>query len=341
MADTYKAVEVSAPGTLRVVQRSVSEPRVGQVRIRVEACGVCHSDAATVTGSWPGLRLPRVPGHEVVGRIEALGAGVTRWKIGQRVGVGFFGGEDGVCEPCRRGDVVNCQNPVVPGITVDGGYAEVMIAEARGIASIPDELTSVEAAPLLCAGITTYNALRNAGLRGGDLVAVQGIGGLGHLGIQFARHMGFRTVAIGRGMDKKNLAQDLGAHFYIDAAAEDIAAAAAASPAELRAILATAPSGSGHGATLCPGLAARGKLIVVGVPDDEMQLSAIPLVFGGRGVYGSLTGTPIDNEDTLAFSVLENIRAMIETAPLEQAADAYARMMQGKARFRMVLVTGQ
>jgi propanol-preferring alcohol dehydrogenase len=337
MAETYKAVEVSAPGTLRVVQRSVSEPGAGQVRIRVEACGVCHSDAATITGSYPGLSLPRVPGHEVVGRIEALGAGVTRWKIGQRVGVGFFGGEDGVCEPCRRGDMVNCQNPVVPGITVDGGYAEVMIAEARGIASIPDELTSAEAAPLLCAGITTYNALRNAGLRGGDLVAVQGIGGLGHLGIQFARHMGFRTVAIGRGTDKKKLALELGAHLYIDTAVEDVAVALQRLGGA-RAILTTSPSGSAMG-PLVSGLATRGKLIVVGVPEDEMRVSAVPLVFGGRSIYGALTGTAIDNEDTLAFSVLQNIRPMIETVPLEQAADAYARMMQGKARFRMVLVT--
>jgi propanol-preferring alcohol dehydrogenase len=337
MAETYKAVEVSAPGTLRVVQRSVSEPGAGQVRIRVEACGVCHTDAATITGSYPGLSLPRVPGHEVVGRIEALGAGVTRWKIGQRVGVGFFGGEDGVCEPCRRGDMVNCQNPVVPGITVDGGYAEVMIAEARGIASIPDELTSAQAAPLLCAGITTYNALRNAGLRGGDLVAVQGIGGLGHLGIQFARQMGFRTVAIGRGTDKKKLAQELGAHLYIDTAVEDVAAALQRLGGA-RAILTTSPSGSAMG-PLVSGLATRGKLIVVGVPDDEMRVSAVPLVFGGRSIYGALTGTAIDNEDTLAFSVLQNIRPMIETVPLEQAADAYARMMQGKARFRMVLVT--
>src|SRR5216684_6198087 len=198
MKGTYKAVEVSAPGNLRVVERSIPEPGAGQVRIRVEACGICHTDAATVTGIYPGLKLPRVPGHEVVGRIEALGSGVSRWKIGQRVGVGLMGGEDGVCEPCRREDIVNCQNPVMSGVTVDGGYAEVMIAEARGIASIRDELTSVEAAPLLCAGITTYNALSNASLRGGDLVAVQGIGGLGHLGIQFARQMGFHTVAIGR-----------------------------------------------------------------------------------------------------------------------------------------------
>ena len=293
MKNTYKAVEVSAPGALRMVERPVSEPGAGQVRIRVEACGICHTDAATVTGTYPGLTLPRVPGHEVVGRIEALGSGVSRWKIGQRVGVGFFGGEDGVCEPCRRGDIVNCQNPVIPGVTVDGGYAEVMIAEARGIASIPDELTSMEAAPLLCAGITTYNALRNAGLRGGDLVAVQGIGGLGHLGIQFARHMGFRTVAIGRGREKEKLAKDLGAHVYIDTAVDD-AAAVLQRMGGARAILATAPSGDAMG-PLVSSLAARGKLIVVGVPQDQIQLSAFPLVFGGRSIYGSLAGTAIDN----------------------------------------------
>ena len=337
MKETYRAVEVSTPGELRVVERPVSEPGAGQVRIRVEACGICHTDAATVTGTYPGLNLPRVPGHEVVGRIEALGSGVSRWKIGQRVGVGFFGGEDGVCEPCRRGDIVNCQNPVVPGVTVDGGYAEAMIAEARGISSIPDDLGSAEAAPLLCAGITTYNALRNAGLRGGDLVAVQGVGGLGHLGIQFARHMGFRTVAIGRGAGKEELAKDLGAHAYIDTAVED-AAAVLQRMGGARAILATAPSGDAMG-PLVSGLAVRGKLIVVGVPQDLMQLNAFPLVFGGRSVYGSLAGTAIETEDALAFSILENIRPMIETVPLEQAADAYARMMQGKARFRMVLVT--
>jgi D-arabinose 1-dehydrogenase-like Zn-dependent alcohol dehydrogenase len=337
MKNTYKAVEVSAPGKLQLVERRVAEPGAGQVRIRVEACGICHTDAATIEGIYPGLKLPRVPGHEVVGRIEALGSGVSKWKIGQRVGVGFFGGEDGVCEPCRRGDMVQCQNPVTPGVTVDGGYAEVMIAEAHGIAAIPDELTSVEAAPLLCAGITTYNALRNAGLRGGDLVAVQGIGGLGHLGVQFARHMGFRTVAIGKGREKEKLAKALGAHVYIDTAADD-AAAVLQRMGGARAILATAPSGDAMG-PLVSGLAARGKLIVVGVPGDPIQLNAFPLVFGGRSIYGSLTGTPIDNEDTLAFSVLENIRPMIETMPLEQAADAYARMIQGKARFRMVLVT--
>ena len=337
MKGTYKAVEVSEPGVLRVVERPISEPGPGQVRIRVEACGICHTDAATISGTYPGLTLPRVPGHEVVGRIEALGSGVSRWKIGQRVGVGLIAGEDGVCEPCRRGDTVNCQNPVVLGVTVDGGYAEVMIAEARAIASIPDELSSAEAAPLLCAGITTYNALRNAGLRGGDLVAVQGIGGLGHLGVQFALRLGFHTVAIGRGSDKEKLAKDLGAHVYIDTALDD-ATAVLQRMGGARAILATAPSGDSMG-PLVSALAVRGKLIVVGVPQDQIQLSAFPLVFGGRSVYGSLTGTAIEQEDTLAFSVLENIRPMIETAPLEQAADAYARMMQGKARFRMVLVT--
>src|SRR5499426_2185000 len=337
MANTYKAVEVSEPGKLRVVERPVSEPGAGQVRIRVEACGICHTDAATVTGAYPGLTLPRVPGHEVIGRIEALGPEVSRWKIGQRVGVGLIAGEDGVCEPCRRGDPVNCQNPVVSGVTADGGYAEMMIAEARGIASIPDALSSAEAAPLLCAGVTTYNALRNAGLRGGDLIAVQGAGGLGHLGIQFARHMGFHTVAIGRGRDKEKLARDLGAHLYIDAAVED-AAAALQRMGGARAILATGTSGAAMG-RLVAGLAARGKLIVVGAPGDPIQVSAIPLIFGARSIHGSLTGTPIDSEDTLAFSVLENIRPMIETAPLEKAADAYARMMEGKARFRMVLIT--
>ena len=337
MKSTYKAVEVSAPGVLRVVERQITEPGPGQVRIRVEACGICHTDAAIVNGAYPGLTLPRVPGHEVVGRIEAVGSEVSKWKTGQRVGVGLIAGEDGTCEPCRRGDSVNCQNPVVSGVTVDGGYAEMMIAEARALASIPDELDSADAAPLLCAGITTYNALRNAGLRGGDLVGVQGVGGLGHLGIQFARHMGFRTVAIGRGREKEKLAKELGAHLYIDASVDD-AADALQRMGGARAILATGTSGERMG-PLVSGLSARGKLIVVGVPPDQIQLSAFPLVFGGRSVYGSLTGTAVDQEDTLSFSVLENIRPMIETAPLEQAADAYARMMQGNARFRMVLVT--
>ncbi len=225
MNGTYKAVEVSTPGVLRVVERPISKPAAAQVRLRVEACGVCHPDLATVQEDYPGLKLPRVPGHEVVGRIEEIGPNVSKWKIGQRVGVGFLGGQDSECEPCLRGDFANCLNPVISGITTDGGYADVMIAEARALATIPDELTSVEAAPLLCAGITTYNALRNAGLRAGDLVGIQGIGGLGHLGVQFARRMGFRTVAINNGPEKAELAKELGAHSYVDAAAEDVAAA--------------------------------------------------------------------------------------------------------------------
>src|SRR5262245_44047517 len=337
MKNTYRAVEVAAPGSLRVVERPLAEPGAGQVRIRVEACGICHSDAAVVTGTYPGLKLPRVPGHEVVGRIDAVGSGVSKWQAGQRVGVGFFGGEDGKCDSCRRGDMVNCQDPVYPGVTADGGYAEVMIAAARAVASIPEGLGAAEAAPRLCAGLTTFNALRNAGLRGGDLVAVQGIGGLGHLGIQFARHMGFRTVAIGRGGEKETLARDLGAHAYIDAAVDD-AAAVLQRLGGARAVLATSPSGAAMG-PLLSGLGPRGKLIVVGVPSDPIQSSAIPLVFGGRSIHGSFVGTPIDTEDTLAFSVLQGIRPMVETAPLERAAQAYARMIEGQARFRMVLTT--
>lgn len=335
MQDSYKAVEVSAPGKLRVVERPLREPGEGQVRIRVEACGVCHSDAATVEGSYPGLELPRVPGHEVVGRIDAVGAGASRFQVGQRVGVGFLAGEDGVCEYCRRGDKVHCLRPVIPGVTVDGGYAEVMIAEERGVASIPDDLQPVEAAPLLCAGVTTYNALRNAGLRGGDLVAVQGIGGLGHLGLQFARQMGFRTVAIGRGREKEAMVRELGAHVYLDTA-EDDAVKVLQRMGGARAILATAPSGQAIGPLLA-GLAAGGALIVVAVPGDPIQVSALPLVLGSRSIRGTLTGTPVDEEDTLAFAVQAKVRPMVETAPLEHAAEAYARMMAGRARFRMVL----
>jgi alcohol dehydrogenase, propanol-preferring len=253
------------------------------------------------------------------------------------VGVGLIAGPDGVCEQCKRGATVYCRNLVRSGITADGGYAEVMIAEATSIASVPDELSSAEAAPLLCAGVTTYNALRNAGLRGGDLVAIQGIGGLGHLAVQFARKMGFRTVVIGRGREKEKLAEDLGAHLYIDSAVDD-AAAVLQGMGGARAILATATSGEAM-ARLVAGLAVRGKLIVVGVPPDPIPLTATPLIFSGLSVCGSLTGTPVDSEDTLAFSVLENIRPMIETVPLEKAADGFARMMVGKARFRMVIVT--
>jgi propanol-preferring alcohol dehydrogenase len=335
MSNTYRAVEVSSPGVFKLVERFLPQPGSGQVRIRVEACGVCHSDAATVLGQFPGLTLPRVPGHEVIGRIEEIGPDVSKWNIGQRVGVGFFGGEDGECEPCRRGDFVHCLHSVIPGITTDGGYAEVMIAESRALASIPKELKSEEAAPLVCAGITTYNALRNAGLRAGDMVAVQGIGGLGHLGIQFARQMGFHVVALGRGADKEQLATKLGAHIYVDTAVED-STAALQEMGGADAILATVPNGGAIG-SLMGGLSVRGKLLVVGLAADPIPVSSLSLIFGGRSIHGSLTGSAIDNQDTLDFSVLRGILPMTETVPFEEAPQAYARMMEGKARFRMVL----
>jgi alcohol dehydrogenase, propanol-preferring len=336
VAKFYKAVQVTAPNQFELIEREIPEPGPRQVRVRVEACGVCHTDAATVSVAFPTITLPRVPGHEIVGRVEAVGRDVTRWKMGQRVGLGFFGGEDGTCEACRRGDFVNCQNPVYPGLTTDGGYAEIVIAEARGLASVPEDLDAAEAAPLLCAGVTTYNALRNAGLRSGDVVAVQGIGGLGHLGIQFAHRMGFTTVAIGRGAEKDKLAKDLGADIYIDTARQS-AVAALNELGGARAILATAPDGKAM-SELIGGLGVRGKLIVVGVSNDPLQVSTVSLVFGGRSIVGSLTGTPIDEEDTLNFSLRQQIRPMIEKVPLAEAPAAYRRMMSGKARFRMVLV---
>jgi alcohol dehydrogenase, propanol-preferring len=336
---TYKAVQVKEPGKLNLVELPIREPGPGQVRLRVEACGVCHSDAATVEGPFAGLTLPRVPGHEVVGRIEETGPDVSNWKIGQRVGVGFLGGHDGECEACQRGDFVNCAHPIVTGITSDGGYAEVMIAETRALTLIPDQLSSTEAAPLLCAGITTFNALRKAGLCAGDLVAIQGVGGLGHLGIQFARRMGFKTVALNRGNEKEKLAKDLGAHVYIDTSAED-AVATLQRMGGADAILATAPKGAAI-AALMGGLAVHGKLIIVAVPDDPMPINVLPIVFGERSIVGSLTGKAIDNQDTLEFSVLQDVRPLIETLPLERAAEAYAKMMAGKARFRMVLTMNE
>jgi propanol-preferring alcohol dehydrogenase len=334
MGATYKAVEVSSPGVFRMVERPVPTPGAGQVLIRVEACGVCHSDAGTVEAQLPGVAYPRVPGHEAIGRIEKVGDGVINWKPGQRVGVGFFGGEDGTCETCRRGDTAYCQSPIITGVTSDGGYAEMMIAEARALALIPAELKSEEAAPLVCAGITTFNALRNAG-RAGDTVAIQGLGGLGHLGVQYARKMGFRTVAIGFGPDKEQLAPKLGAHIYVDAKSED-AAAALQKLGGADVILATAPSGSAI-ASLLPGLAVRGKLVVVGVSSDAIPVNGVPLIFGGRSVVGSLTGRAIEMQDTLDFSVLTDVRPMIETLPLSKAEQAYKRMMSGDARFRVVL----
>jgi len=339
MAKTYKAVEVTAPGNLRIVERPIPEPDKGQVLIRVEACGICHTDSLTVEGQFPGLSFPRVPGHEVAGRIEAVGSGASAWSAGQRVGVGFFGGYDGHCELCRRGDFINCKNLTVSGISVDGGYAEMMLADANAVVSLPDSLKAVDAGPLLCAGVTTYNALRNAPLRSGDLVAVQGVGGLGHLGIQFARRMGFRTVAIARGIEKEKLARELGASSYINAETED-PAAALQRMGGAKVILATAASSRSMG-PLIAGLAPRGRLVVVGASAEPIQVDAVQLLFGARSIEGSLTGTAIDIEDTLAFSVAQNVRPIVEMVPLEHAAEAYARMMRNEARFRIVLTTGQ
>jgi propanol-preferring alcohol dehydrogenase len=336
MGSTYRAVEVSAPNVFRVVERAMSEPAAGQVRIRVEACGVCHSDSGTVEGLFP-VDWPRVPGHEAVGRIDALGSGVQGWAVGQRVGVGFLGGSCGYCEFCRNGDLVNCRNQEYTGIHRDGGYAEVMLARASGLISIPDGMSSVNAAPLLCAGLTTFNALRNSQAKAGELVAVLGIGGLGHLGVQYARRMGFEVAAIGRGGESAELAKKLGAHHYIDSTAND-PAAALQELGGAKVILITA-SGGTTVTTTFKGLRPGGVSIDVGVGPDPIEITSMDLIFGERKVTGSLTGTPATGDATLRFSALSGVAAMIETVPLEQAAAAYAKMMAGEARFRMVLVT--
>jgi alcohol dehydrogenase, propanol-preferring len=305
------------------------------VRIRVKACGVCHSDSGTVEGLFP-IKWPRVPGHEAVGRIDALGLGVQGWTVGQRVGVGFLGGPCGYCEFCRNGDLVNCRNQEFTGIHHDGGYAEVMLAKASGLISIPDGLSSVDAAPLLCAGLTTFNALRNSPAKAGDLVAILGIGGLGHLGVQYARCMGFEVAAIGRGSESAELAKKLGAHHYIDSAAGDPAAALQALGGA-KVILITA-SGGNTVATTFKGLRPGGVSIDVGVGPEPIQVTSMDLIFGERKLAGSLTGNAATGDATLRFSGLSGIAAMIETVPLDQAAAAYAKMMAGQARFRMVLV---
>jgi len=332
---TYKAVVATAPGQLELVERPVPTPGPGQVRIEVEACGVCHSDSATVEG-FAGVPYPRVPGHEVIGRIDAAGDGVHEWRVGQRVGVGFLAGEDGTCPSCRQGDPVTCQNPVITGMTTDGGYAEIMLAEARGLVKVPEDLDAAQAAPLLCAGLTTFNALRHSGAQAGDVVAIHGLGGLGHLGVQFARKMGFHTVAIARGANKAELALSLGAHRYIDATVEDVAAVLR-SMGGARVVLGTAPTAQGMAQTI-PGLSPRGQLVVVAVPGEPISINATDLIFGARSVAGALTGTVADNEQTLAFANLQDIRAHVETFPLEQAREAYDRMMRADVRLRAVLV---
>ena len=337
MNTTYRAVEVTRPGVLSLVRRPVSEPAPGQVRIRVDACGVCHSDSATVDGLFPDMTYPRVPGHEVVGRIDAIGPSVQGWAVGQRVGVGFLGGSCGYCEFCRNGDLVNCRNQEFTGIHHDGGYAEVMIAKASGLVSIPDDLSSVDAAPLLCAGLTTFSALRNAPAKAGDLVAVLGIGGLGHLGVQYARHMGFEVAAIARGADKAELARKLGAHHYIDNAATNPAEALQALGGA-KVVLITASGGKTVAETF-KGLRPGGVSIVLGVGPEPIEVSSMDLIFGSRKLEGALTGDPATGEATLRFSALSGVSPMIETVPLDQAVAAYTKMMAGKARFRMVLVT--
>jgi alcohol dehydrogenase, propanol-preferring len=334
MSTTYKAVVVTKPDEFLIVEKSLRDPKPGHVRVRVEACGICHSDSGTVEGVFP-IEWPRVPGHEVVGRIDALGEGVLGWQLGQRVGVGFLGGSCRYCESCRAGKLVECKNQQYTGIHSDGGYAEVMISKASGLMSIPDELSSVEAAPLLCAGITTFNALRNTPAKAGDLIAVVGIGGLGHLGVQYAKHMGFNVAAIARGADKAQLAKKLGAHHYIDSATTDPATALQALGGA-RVILLTASSGQIATDTF-KGLRPGGVSVVVGVGPEPIQVSAMDLIFGSRKLEGALTGDPAAGEETLQFSALTGVSAMIETMPLEQAAEAYAKMMAGKARFRMVL----
>jgi alcohol dehydrogenase len=331
-----RVARVVAPGSpLEITELPVPEPGPGEARVRVEACGICHSDAAALFGGIPGLRYPLVPGHEIAGRVDALGAGVVGWQAGQRVGVGWFGGACGHCRSCRAQDPVNCENLRIPGITQDGGYAEYVVVHASALAVVPDDLPAVEAAPLLCAGVTTFNALRRSAALPGDLVAVLGVGGLGHLGIQYAAKLGFRTVAIARGADKEKLARELGADLYIDSQQQDPAEALSALGGAA-AVLATAANSEAMSATV-GGLAPRGQLLVVGVAPEPIHVSPAQLIMGSRSVVGHASGVALDSEQTLSFSVHTGVRPMIETAPLSDAAAAVQRMLSGQARFRMVL----
>jgi D-arabinose 1-dehydrogenase-like Zn-dependent alcohol dehydrogenase len=327
-----------ANGPFELVQRDIPEPTAGHVRIKVQACGVCHSDSVTKEGLFPGIQYPRVPGHEVVGIVDAIGADVPNWKPGQRVGVGWYGGHCGHCDSCRRGKFITCANALIPGISYDGGYADYMIAPFEALAAVPDELAAADAAPLMCAGITTFNALRNSGVGPGDVAAILGIGGLGHLGVQFAAKMGCRTVAIARGLDKAPLARQLGAHHYIDTNTQDVARVLN-DLGSARVILATVTNSKAMSAAI-GGLAVDGKLIIVGASSEPVEVSPLQLILTRRVIQGWPSGTSIDSEDTLGFSALVNIRPMIETMPLERASEAFDRMISGAARFRMVLTTG-
>jgi D-arabinose 1-dehydrogenase-like Zn-dependent alcohol dehydrogenase len=336
MARKMKAVQVAEAGAgFEVVERDIPEPDTGQVRIRVQACGVCHSDVVTKEGLLPGISYPRVPGHEVAGVIDEVGAGVTGWKRGERVGVGWHGGQDGTCLACRRGDFVNCANVKVCGVSYDGGYSEYTVAPVEALARVPESLDPAEAAPLMCAGITTFNVLRHSGALPSDLVAVQGIGGLGHLGIQFANKFGYQVAAISRGAENGALAKKLGADIYIDSSASD-AATELQKLGGARVILATAPSGKAM-SSLIGGLGPNGKLLVIGASTDPLEVGTSDLIFGKRDIQGWLAGTPTDSEDTLRFAEMRGVRPMIEKYPLSKAAEGYDRMMSGKAQFRVVL----
>lgn len=339
MAKKMRAVQVTrAKGPLELVERDIPEPGTGQVRIKVQACGVCHSDSMVKEGIWPGIQYPRVPGHEVAGIIDAIGPGVAEWKTGQKVGVGWNGGYCGHCESCRRGDFNTCQNILISGISYDGGYAEYMIAPASALAAIPQELSPPEAGPLMCAGITTFNALRNSGARPGSVVAVQGIGGLGHLAVQFASKMGFYTVAIARGKDKEPLAKKLGAKLYIDSESQDpVAELKKLGGAKL--ILSTITHSKSM-SSVVDGLAIDGTFLVVGASMEPIEVSPIALITNRTSVKGWPSGSSIDSQDTMSFCALSGVRSMNEVFPLEKAAEAYDRMMSGKARFRVVLTTG-
>jgi len=330
------AVQVPKPGAdFEVVEREIPAPDSGQVRIRIQACGVCHSDVVTKEGLFPGISYPRVPGHEVAGVIDAVGRGVKGWAEGDRVGVGWHGGQDGTCPPCRRGDFANCVSNIVCGVSYDGGYQEFMVAPVEALARMPESLDAAEAAPLMCAGITTFNALRHSGAMPSELVAVQGIGGLGHLGVQFAKRFGYRVAAIGRGSGNAALARKLGADIYIDSAETD-PAGELQKLGGARAILATAPSGKAM-SSVVGGLGANGTLMVVGVPADPIEVFSGQLIFGRKRIQGWSAGIPTDSEDTLRFAEMTGVRPMIEKYPLAKAAEAYARMMSGKAEFRVVL----
>jgi D-arabinose 1-dehydrogenase-like Zn-dependent alcohol dehydrogenase len=332
-------MQVAAPGApFELVQKEFPAPGPGEVRIRVQACGVCHSDSLTKLGQWPGIQYPRVPGHEVAGIVDEVGPGVPLFQPGQRVGLGWHGGHCNYCAPCRRGDFILCENQPISGISFDGGYADYVVAPANALALVPDDLSDVDAAPLLCAGITTFNSLRNSGSRPGDTVAILGIGGLGHLAVQYAAKSGYRTIAIARGQDKGPLAKQLGAHIYIDSTAQN--------PAQelqklggANVILSTLTSAKALEWAI-DGLAPNGKLIVVGAPDAPIALNPFPMLLGRRSVVGWPSGTGMDSEDTLKFSALTGVRPMIEVFPLEKAEDAYDHMMSGKARFRAVLSLG-